>query len=158
MIFVTVGTNEAPFDRLLDLVRAAGIDEELIVQSGSSSRMADDHCVPFMPFDALVDHVRAARHVIMHAGVGSVMVALANGKRPIVVPRRRRHGEAVDDHQIAFAQRLHGEGLVTIVDAPATLAAALTEPSVAGEAMAAPESTPLATELRAYAEVAIRGG
>ena len=55
------------------------------------------------PFDELVEHVRRARVVVSHAGVGSVLTALANGKRPVVVPRLHRFGEAVDDHQLPFA-------------------------------------------------------
>jgi UDP-N-acetylglucosamine transferase subunit ALG13 len=38
-----------------------------------------------------------------------------------VVPRRREHGEAVDDHQVVLARRLAESGLVTVVDDPAEL-------------------------------------
>jgi UDP-N-acetylglucosamine transferase subunit ALG13 len=55
------------------------------------------------------------------AGVGSIAVSLANGKRPIVVPRLQRHREAVDDHQVALARRLHERGLVTMVEEPTAL-------------------------------------
>ena len=43
-------------------------------------------------------------------------VALAHGRRPIVVPRLHRHGEAVDDHQVHFARRLEAAGLATVVE------------------------------------------
>ena len=52
------------------------------------------------------------------AGVGSVMVALANAKRPIVVPRRKSFGEAVDDHQLQLGRRFAEAGLVTLVEEP----------------------------------------
>ena len=52
----------------------------------------------------------------MHAGVGSVMISLANGKRPIVMARRREFGEHVDDHQLELARRLEASGLVTLVE------------------------------------------
>ena len=42
------------------------------------------------------------------------MTSLAVGRRPVVVPRLKRFGEAVDDHQVALARRLHDEGLVTL--------------------------------------------
>lgn len=126
MIFITVGTNEAPFDRLLEAVDALHCSEELIVQHGASAVRPDGaECHEFMAFDAVVEHVRAARLVISHAGVGSVIVALANGKRPVVVPRLRRFGEAVDDHQLAFARRLHTRGLVCCIERPDGLARAL---------------------------------
>jgi len=119
MIVVTVGTNEAPFDRLLRAFDGARPDEELLVQHGPSSlRPAGARCVPFLSYDELADAIRRARVVVMHAGVGSIMTALANGKRPIVVPRLRRFGEAVDDHQVALARRLDAAGLVTLVESP----------------------------------------
>jgi UDP-N-acetylglucosamine transferase subunit ALG13 len=58
--------------------------------------------------------VREARAVVTHAGVGQMMGA-ASGKRPIVISRRRRFDEAVDDHQVSLAHRLADEGLVTLV-------------------------------------------
>lgn len=149
MIFVTVGTNEARFDRLLHAVDALALEEELVVQHGSSPvRPSRARCVDFLLFDDLVDHVRRARVVVAHAGVGTVLVALANGKRSIVVPRLQRHGEAVDDHQTVFAKRLHDAGLVYLVEDPYDLGEALRRPveppAANGSALG------LADELHAY--------
>jgi UDP-N-acetylglucosamine transferase subunit ALG13 len=149
MIFVTVGTNEARFDRLLHSVDALTVDEEIVVQCGSSPlRPSNADCVDFLHFDDLVEHVRRARAVVAHAGVGTVLVALANGRRAIVVPRLQRYGEAVDDHQLGFARRLHEVGLVHLIEDPFDLADALSlpldPPAVNGHA------TRLAAELQAY--------
>jgi UDP-N-acetylglucosamine transferase subunit ALG13 len=72
-------------------------------------------------FEQLVEYMRAASVVVTHAGVGSVAVALANGQRPVVVPRLQRYGEAVDDHQLMLGRRLAQNGLVTLVEEPETL-------------------------------------
>lgn len=150
MIFVTVGTNEAPFDRLLEALERLPAGEELVVQHGASTvRPARATCVDFLPFDVLVEHVRRARAVVTHAGVGSIMVALANGKRPVVVPRRHSLGEAVDDHQVVFARRLEQAGLVTAVEDAGRLAEALATLPEAPAARPEPGSS-LAEELRAY--------
>jgi UDP-N-acetylglucosamine transferase subunit ALG13 len=130
MIFVTVGTNEAPFDRLLHALDRFPGDEELIVQHGASHvRPRGATCIEQLPFEELTEHVRRARVVVTHAGVGSVLVALTNGKRPLIVPRRAEHGEAVDDHQFVFARRFAAAGLVSLVederDLPAAVASAL---------------------------------
>lgn len=126
MIFVTVGMNEAPFDRLLEALDGLGGEEELVVQHGASTvRPAGALCLGFLDFDEVVDLVRRARLVVCHAGVGSMMVALTNGRRPIVVPRRAEYGEAVDDHQLALARRLDEAKLVTLVERPEDLPAAL---------------------------------
>jgi UDP-N-acetylglucosamine transferase subunit ALG13 len=128
MIFVTVGTYDAPFDRLLHALAELPPGEELIVQHGSSAvRPAGALCFDFRPFDEIVAQVRAARVVIAHAGVGSVMIALANGRRPVVMPRLGRFAETSDDHQLAFARRLARAGLVRLVESAAELAAAVAE-------------------------------
>lgn len=122
MIFVTVGTNEARFDRLLAAVDRLGTGEELIVQHGPSTvRPAGAEAVDFLPFDDMVETMRRARIVVTHAGVGSVMTSLLAGKRPIVVPRLRRYGEAVDDHQLPFGRRLDQAGLVVFCEEPEEL-------------------------------------
>lgn len=50
--------------------------------------------------------------VISHAGVGSALAAMQAGKRAVYVPRRRLHGEHVDDHQVEMARELEGRKLV----------------------------------------------
>jgi UDP-N-acetylglucosamine transferase subunit ALG13 len=128
MIFVTVGTSEDRFDRLMTAVGALERTERLLVQTGASDvRPAGATCLDFLPYDELVEYVRAARVVVTHAGVGTVLTALLAGKRPVVVPRLRRLGEAVDDHQLAFARRLAGAGLVTLVEDVSELGAAVAD-------------------------------
>jgi UDP-N-acetylglucosamine transferase subunit ALG13 len=128
MIFVSVGTHEAPFDRLLRAVYDLELDDELVVQYGPSSIRSDRAAeFAYLPFDEVVDYIRQARAVVMHAGVGSVMISLANGKRPIVMARRQEFGEHVDDHQLELARRMQASGLATLVEDRDTLAAALAE-------------------------------
>jgi UDP-N-acetylglucosamine transferase subunit ALG13 len=127
MIFVSVGTHEAPFDRLLHAVAELRLDEELVVQRGPSEVRCDRATTEFeyLPFDQVVELVRRARVVVTHAGVGSVMLALSHDKRPVVMARLRELGEHVDDHQLELAQRLSEAGLVQLVEDAESLAAAL---------------------------------
>lgn len=128
MIFVTVGTGEVPFDRLLRAIGSFERTERLVVQAGPSEvRPAGATLLGFIPYDDLASYVHAARVVVTHAGVGTVLTALAAGKRPVVVPRLRRLGEAVDDHQLVFARRLAASGLVTLVEDVSRLAAAIAQ-------------------------------
>ncbi len=151
MIFVTVGTNEARFDRLLNAFDSDPPDEALVVQHGPSPvRPQGATCVDYLPYDELAATVRRARVVVTHAGVGSIVTAVANGKRPIVVPRLRRFGEAVDDHQLQLGLRLNETGLVTLVERPEDLRAAL---GAAEDDTGAVELEPdrrLVTELRDF--------
>jgi UDP-N-acetylglucosamine transferase subunit ALG13 len=153
VIFVTVGTNEAPFDRLLNAVALIDTDEELLVQHGASRvrpTNANATCLDFMSFEELVEHVRRARIVVTHAGVGSVLVSLTHGKCPIVVPRLHEFGEAVDDHQLFFARRFAETGLVTLVEDPAALPGALDGTASAPAPSASVGSSSLTAELRSY--------
>jgi UDP-N-acetylglucosamine transferase subunit ALG13 len=125
VILVTIGTSD-PFDRLLAAVEGLPPGEEVVAQCGNSTvRPRNARCVTFLPFDELTKLVAETRVVIMHAGAGSVLTALAAGRRPIAVPRMRRYGEAVDDHQVEFGRSLAAAGLVTMVEDPADLAQAV---------------------------------
>lgn len=108
-LFVTVGLEPRPFDRLLKAVDL-GIKRrifplETLVQRGHSN-YAPAHCpsVPFLPYGEMVRALESAEVVIAHAGVGTLLQCLHQKKIPILYPRRARLGEHVDDHQIMFAQ------------------------------------------------------
>jgi UDP-N-acetylglucosamine transferase subunit ALG13 len=152
MILVSVGTNEQPFDRLVEAAGALVGSEPVIIQRGASRlRPPLTACHDFMPFEAIEQLVTASRAFVCHAGVGSIGVALRLGRRPIVMARRHHLGEAVDDHQVPFARRLAGAGMVRLVeDVPELLQAvdedSATIPWLTGKA------SPLALELRSYLE------
>ena len=126
MILVTVGTNGPPFDRLLQEIEGLGRDEEIVVQHGPSRvRPAGASCVDYLSFEELSRYVQAARVVVTHAGAGCVLLALAHGHRPLMVPRRQSFNEAVDDHQVVFGRRLDREGIAACVDDPRNLCEAI---------------------------------
>lgn len=159
MIFVTVGTNEARFERLVEAAGRIPPGEELVIQTGHClTAPARARCVDFLPFEGMADHARRARVVVSHAGVGSIMLALMAGRRPVVVPRRADLGEAVDDHQLPLARRMDAAGLVRLVEDAEDLPAAVAEGG-SREPMHLGEGTALARELHAYlsAHVATAG-
>lgn len=155
MIFVSVGTNEARFDRLLRAVAELPGEDPRLVQHGHSIAIpgAAVELVDFLAFDEMTAAIRRCRVFVTHAGVGSVLVALANGKRPVVVPRRKEFGEAVDDHQLQLARRFAAADLVTLVEEPAALADA-----IAGgghDTSVTPSAGALAADLRDYLTAAV---
>jgi UDP-N-acetylglucosamine transferase subunit ALG13 len=75
----------------------------------------------FVPYEELRRLVSEARIVVTHAGAGSALLALGQGKRPVLVPRLAQHGEAIDDHQVSFAKRMAGLGLAHVVFDPMNL-------------------------------------
>ena len=65
---------------------------------------------PYLSFAETVAYVERASVVVTHAGVGSFLVARRAGHVPVMVPRLRRLGEHVDDHQVQFARALEEQG------------------------------------------------
>lgn len=59
-----------------------------------------------VPSEEMASAIREADVVVAHAGTGIALMALENGKLPILVPRRAMHGEHVDDHQLTIALEL----------------------------------------------------
>ena len=151
MILVTVGATYYPFDRLLAAVETLE-DDDVVVQHGASAvRPRNARCVEFMSFEGLLEHIRAARIVVTHAGTGSVLVSLANGKSPLVVPRRREFGEAIDDHQLDFGRALAPSGLITLVEEPEELSEAISSVrELNGSAPRVELDGPLARDLGRY--------
>ncbi len=108
MIFVTVGTHEQPFDRLIsaiDALKGEGIiREDVIIQTGYST-YEPKHCTfsKLLPYSDMVKNVADARIVITHGGPSSFIMPLQIGKIPVVVPRQEKYGEHINDHQLMFA-------------------------------------------------------
>jgi UDP-N-acetylglucosamine transferase subunit ALG13 len=155
MIFVTTGTNEQGFDRLVRAARDLPGEEELIVQYGSSLEAhGRGRWEAFLSWEDMTRHMTAARIVVAHAGVGSILLAHRCGKRPVVLPRRVGLGEAVDDHQIELGQRLHERGEVTFVEDEAALHRAVISEAdgLLARAGEGPVNGPLVAQLRATLE------
>ncbi|TLQ21281.1 glycosyltransferase [Lactobacillus helveticus] len=109
MIFVTVGTHEQPFNRLIkkvdDLVANGNIKEKVIIQTGFSTYIPE-HCEAhkMMSFEKMQQALKDARIVITHGGPSSFIEALQFGKVPIVVPRQEKFNEHVNNHQVDFTK------------------------------------------------------
>lgn len=119
MIFVTVGTHEQPFDRLVkavdELKRDGIITEEVIMQTGFSI-YEPKYCEwsKLIPYREMIKNVENAHIVITHGGPASFIMPLEMGKTPIVVPRQHQFEEHVNDHQVEFARNV-AEKMGTII-------------------------------------------
>lgn len=109
MIFVTVGTHEQPFNRLVGYMDkwAAEHDEEVIIQNGFTKteikNCKSKNIFDKEEFDSLISK---ARLVITHGGPCCFTSVLKTGKIPIVVPRQHKLGEHVDDHQVDITREV----------------------------------------------------
>ena len=116
MLFVTVGSQKFPFDRLIkkvdQMLREGLIQEEVFIQTGTSGY------VPACPHQAFCEGARfeelleACDILITHGGAGTMMEAAKRGKKTVAVPRLARYGEHVDDHQLELTEQLHKMNLI----------------------------------------------
>jgi UDP-N-acetylglucosamine transferase subunit ALG13 len=121
LVFVTVGTDHHPFDRLVDWVDRwleQADDERIqcVVQHGTSAAPTHTTGHAYLGFDEVRSTMREAQAVICHGGPGTIMLSRSVGRRPIVVPRRHGLGEHVDDHQVAFSRRIAADGTIELAE------------------------------------------
>lgn len=119
MIFLTVGLEKFPFDRLLRAVDR-GVEDGTI-RGSVFGQIGHSRYVPrhyghcrFLPFDQMRTRLGSADAVVCHGGVGTILLALELGKIPLVVPRRAAYGEQVDDHQLDLVSRLEAAGRILV--------------------------------------------
>lgn len=111
MIFVTVGTHEQPFNRLIKevdrLVETGIIKDEVFIQTGYST-YEPKFCKwsSLISFDKMNELMQTSDIIITHGGPATFMSAIANSKKPIVVPRQEKYDEHVNDHQVDFAHQV----------------------------------------------------
>ena len=120
MVFVTVGTHEQPFNRLVEYMDkwAAVHDETVIIQTGFSTYEPKScEWSKLYPYQEMVKKVDEARIVITHGGPSSFIMPLQIGKVPIVVPRKKEFDEHVNDHQTTFSEVVaHRQGNIIVVE------------------------------------------
>lgn len=111
MIFITVGTHEQPFDRLLKcidkMVENGDIKEKIICQKGYTDYEPKNYkAEKLIPYEQMQKNIEKARIVITHGGPASFIAPLSIGKIPVVVPRKKDFNEHVNDHQLEFSREV----------------------------------------------------
>ncbi len=118
MIFLTVGT-QFPFDRLVKAVDKAagtnGFDEHIVAQIGESSYCPENfEAAPALEKAVFDEHLSKADSIISHAGMGTIAMALDHRKPLLVMPRLKKYGEVVNDHQLAIAKKFEQLGYLLV--------------------------------------------
>ena len=109
MILVTVGMHTAGFSRLVRAMDriASQVNEEVLMQIGATPYQPHAaRWFTFVPPSQMEALCERARIIVSHAGAGSILTALRHGKPLVVMPRLRKYGEMIDDHQIELAEAL----------------------------------------------------
>ncbi|MDS2383953.1 glycosyltransferase [Streptococcus pneumoniae] len=115
MIFVTIGTHEQQFNRLIkevDRLKGEGfIQDDVFIQTGFSD-YEPVYCQwkNLISYDEMNRYIDEANIIITHGGPATFMAVIAKEKIPIVVPRLKKFGEHVNDHQMEFCSKILSEG------------------------------------------------
>lgn len=130
MILVIMGMEVHPFDRLARAVdrlkQTNQLPDDVLIQLGACNYVPQyARFERYFSFGALCDAITSAAVVVTHAGAGSTLTCIQQGKHPVMIPRRASEGEHVDDHQLPFTQKICEIGLATPVYEMDELAAAI---------------------------------
>lgn len=115
MIFVTVGTHEQQFNRLIkavdDLKSSGAIKDDVFIQTGFSTYVPNScDYSPLLSYKEMDKYIENADIVITHGGPASFLNVLAKRKPLIIVPRKYKFDEHVNDHQLEFVEKLNQRG------------------------------------------------
>ena len=117
MIFVTVGSQKFQFNRLLkqidELVETKVINESIFAQIGNSDYVPKNfQCKKYLNRDEFREIMDQSNIVITHGGTGAIIGAVKKNKKVIAVPRLKKYGEHIDDHQIQLLKEFDEMDLI----------------------------------------------
>ena len=113
MIFVTLGTQDKQFKRLLDYCEALDTDQKIIVQAGLTEYHSDKMDIrDFIDNDEFAKYIAEADVLITHGGVGTIINALNQGKVVIACPRLAKYHEHHNNHQVEIVDEFERRGLI----------------------------------------------
>ncbi len=113
MIFVTAGNHFQGFERLMKKADeiAPRIPDEMLIQIGYSKYVPQNaKYFDFVPANTAVEYIRKADLVVSHAGMGTIILCKEFGTPLIILPRREKYKEHVNDHQMEIARVLEERG------------------------------------------------
>jgi UDP-N-acetylglucosamine transferase subunit ALG13 len=150
LVFVTVGTDHHPFDRLIEWIDGwfadgGGRRARCLVQSGASKPPAHAPWRPYLSAQEMETAMSEAACIVCHGGPTTIIDAGRHGRTPLVVPRLKSLGEHVDDHQVAFVRWIGAQQAIVVVDDEGRLRA-LIDRAVADPDAFRTTSTPVETE------------
>jgi len=116
-----LGNNKKQFDRLLkeldSLVENKKIKEDILAQIGHSTYKPKNYkYYTFVEDEKHKSNLEKADMIIAHAGCGCIIEALSRNKPIIIVPRRTKYDEHVNDHQFEITKVLEENNEVIVAN------------------------------------------
>lgn len=121
MIFVTLGTQDKGFTRLLKAIQKqidkGNIKEKVVVQAGYTRFESKDmEIFDYMLKDDFENFMKTCDILITHGGVGSIMTGLNAGKKIIAAARLKEYGEHTNDHQVQIVEKFSKDDYIIALD------------------------------------------
>lgn len=154
MIFVSLGTQDKPFNRIIDYVLSLKEevkeleeleDAKIVFQIGQTklseeeknkiiklnnnkenkeeknknnkeNNKEDITVFSMLKPEEMKKYIIDSSFVITHAGVGTIMECVENNKEIVVLPRKEKYSEHVNNHQEEIASEMEKNGLLKKVD------------------------------------------
>lgn len=154
MIFVSLGTQDKPFNRIIDYVLSLKEevkeleeleDTKIVFQIGQTKLSEEEKnkiiklnnnrknkeeknknnkeenkeditVFSMLKPEEMKKYIIDSSFVITHAGVGTIMECVENNKEIVVLPRKEKYAEHVNNHQEEIASEMEKNGLLKKVD------------------------------------------
>ena len=158
MIFVSLGTQDKPFNRIIDYVLSLKeevkeleeledakivfqigqtklseeeknkieklnkknneekVNEEINKEKIKNKEEEDITVFSMLKPEEMKKYIIDSSFVITHAGVGTIMECVENNKEIVVLPRKEKYAEHVNNHQEEIASEMEKNGLLKKVD------------------------------------------
>lgn len=117
MIFVTLGTQDKEFTRLLEAIdreiEKGNIKERVVVQAGYTKYESKNmEIFDLISTDEFNKYIKSADLIITHGGAGSILTAIKNNKKVIAAARLYKYKEHTNDHQKQIVKEFADEGYI----------------------------------------------
>lgn len=122
MILVLLGTQDKPFDRILNTIskeiKKGNIKDKVIAQVGCTEYKKNDiEVFDYKPKEEILKLINDSDVIITHGGVGTIIECLDLGKKIIAIPRLKKYKEHTNDHQLQIIKEFASKGhLIPLYD------------------------------------------
>lgn len=121
LIFVTLGTQDKSFERLLKAIQKqidnGNLKDEVVVQAGYTKFASKDMKIfDLIDSDSFDEYMKKCDLLITHGGVGSITTGLRNNKVVIAAARLKKYKEHTNDHQLQIIEAFSKKGYILKLD------------------------------------------
>ncbi len=121
MIFVSLGTQDKSFTRLLKAIdkniNEGNIKDKVVVQAGCTKYKSDKMEIhDLMSMEEFANYIEKCDLLITHGGVGTILDGLKHQKKILAFPRLREYAEHVNNHQQEIIKEFYENGYILTGD------------------------------------------